>query len=125
MISNILSDTLTQIISSLALVIIGVIVIFNPIPFDFDNSFNIDLKEALILTTALSLDAVCVGIGSSIGGYLSFYFAVFVASFQILFLSLGMIIGKKIIRNFDMPDYVWNILSGIILISFGIVKLLL
>lgn len=122
MISSMLSEFLTKLISSLILIIIGITILIDPIPFDFDNSHNIDIKEAFLLGIALSLDSVCIGIGSSIGGYLSFYFPILVASFQMLFLCIGVIIGKKIIKKFTIPDSIWNVISGIVLMLFGIIK---
>ena len=48
-ISSLLPDFITNIISSIILIIIGIFVLIEPIPFDFDNSHGIDTKEALIL----------------------------------------------------------------------------
>lgn len=123
-IKSILSELVTKAISSGILVIIGILIIIDPIPFDLDHSRAIDTKEALLLGTALSLDSVCVGIGSSIGGYSSSYFPLLVAVFQLVFMAIGMLIGKKIIKNFNVPDKVWNIISGGIIVIFGIVKFL-
>ena len=44
-----LPDFVTNIISSAILVIIGFLILLEPIPFDFDNSHGIDIKEAIIL----------------------------------------------------------------------------
>lgn len=123
-ISLILSDFLTKFISSFILVIIGIIVLIDPIPFDFDNSCNIDMKEAFLLGIALSLDSISVGIGSSIGGYSNIFFPIFSASFQLLFLSLGIFIGKKIVKKTGIPDKTWNFISGTVLILFGFIKFL-
>lgn len=87
LINSVLSELLTKVISSGILIIIGIIILADPIPFDFDNSKGIDTKEALLLGIALSLDSVCVGIGSSIGGYSNLYFPLLASSFQILFIS--------------------------------------
>lgn len=125
LINSILSEVVTKIISSGILVIIGILIIADPIPFDLDHSKAIDIKEALLLGTALSLDSVCVGIGSSIGGYSASYFPLLVALFQLIFMSIGMFIGKKIIKNFDIPDKIWNLISGGIIIVFGIIKFLI
>ena len=124
-ISSLLSELITKIISSTILIIIGIIVLFDPIPFDLNKSNAIDIKEAFLLGTALSLDSVCVGIGSSIGGYSSSYFPLLVALFQLLFMFIGMFIGKKIIKNSCIPDKIWNYISGGIIIIFGIIKFLI
>lgn len=123
-INSLLSEIVTRAISSGILIIIGIIIILDPIPFDLNHSKAIDIKEALLLGTALSLDSVCIGIGYSIGGHSSLYFPLLVAIFQLIFMSLGMFVGKKIIKNFDVPDKFWNIISGVIIIIFGVIKLL-
>lgn len=123
-IGSILPEIMTKLISSGFLILIGIIILIDPIPFDFDNSKAIDIKEALLLGVALSLDSVCVGIGSSIGGYSSVFFPFLVALFQFIFMYVGVFLGKKIIKNFNVPDKIWNILSGGIIIVFGIIKIL-
>ena len=105
------------------LIIIGIVILIDPIPFDFDRSYAIDSKEALILGITLSLDTLSVGICTSIDGYLSLYFPVFVAVFQIMLLFLGITIGNKIMKSFKIPDKIWNFISGFVLILFGILKL--
>lgn len=121
-INSILSELVTKIISSGILILIGILIIADPIPFDLNHSRAIDIKEALLLGTVLSLDSVCVGIGSSIGGYSSVFFPLLVATFQLVFMSIGMFVGKKIIRNTNIPDKIWNLISGGIIIIFGIIK---
>lgn len=103
-INSFLSEILTKIISSGILVIIGIIILVDPIPFDLDNSKSIDIKEALLLGIALSLDSVCVGIGSSIGGYSNFYFPILVATFQIAFMSARNSNRKK---NYQKHKFTW------------------
>lgn len=49
LISSFFSETLTNIISSIILIFIGAFVFFDPIPFDFDHSHGIDIKEAIAL----------------------------------------------------------------------------
>ena len=121
-INTMFSNFITQIISSGILIVLGIIIIIDPIPFDFDKSHILDLKEAFILGIALSLDSVCIGIGSSIGGFCNFSFPIFVTIFQLIFISLGSFIGKKISSNFKIPENYIKIISGAILITFGILK---
>ena len=122
-INSILSEFLTRIISSSILIILGIVIFINPIPFDFDNSKAIDIKEAFFLGICLSLDSICVGIGSSIGGLSNLCFPLLVAIFQLLFISMGIIIGKKLIKKIEIPDNILNILSGGIIVFFGVIKL--
>ncbi len=57
---------------------------------------KIDAKEAIYMGIALSIDSICVGICSSVIGYNSYIFPILVASFQLIFLSFGKLIGEKI-----------------------------
>ncbi len=97
-------------------------IIRNPSSSDLDHSNQIDSKEAIYLGIALSLDAVGIGIGSSMIGFSSFLFPLLVALFQLLFLSLGSYIGRKVQKSFFLPDNIWSIFSGILLIIIAINK---
>lgn len=99
-------------------------IIKNPINSDLDNSNHIDAKEALYLGFAISLDAFCAGVGCSAIGINSFFFPLFISIFHILFLSLGSFIGVKLSSSTKIPDNIWSIISGILLISIGIFKLI-
>lgn len=98
-------------------------IIRNPISSDLDHSHNIDWKESIFLGIALSLDLFCVGMGSSMIGLHSLLFPILVATFQLCFLSLGSYLGKKLSSIRHLPDYTWNLISGIFLIGIGICKL--
>lgn len=128
-IKNVFSTNITNLVGTGILVCMGFFIIWqtlikNPDSFDLDNSKKIDSFEALYLGIAMSLDAFCVGIGSSVIGFSSIIFPLFVASFQVIFLSIGKYIGNKLSSSAKIPDKVWNIISGIILILIGIFKIL-
>lgn len=95
-------------------------IIRNPISSDLDGSKNIDWKEALYLGIALSIDSVCIGICSSVIGYGSLLFPILVALFQLSFLSVGRFLGEKISSVSSIPENIWNVLSGVLLICIGI-----
>lgn len=97
-------------------------IIKNPISSDFDNSKKIDAKEALFLGLALSLDSFCVGMGSGIIGLNSCLFPFLTSLFQLVFLNVGVIFGKKINSLSKLPDNIWSIISGSLLIFIGILK---
>lgn len=97
-------------------------IIKNPINSDLDHSKIIDSKEAIFLGLALSLDSFCIGIGGSIIGINYSLFPFFIAIFQLIFLSLGNFFGRKIYKSSNLPDNIWSIVSGIILIIIGIIK---
>lgn len=150
--NNILSEEITNIIGSLILFFIGLIIIVqtlkrekrqekkvyklfirflgitiqiikDPITSDFDNSKKIDSKEAIYLGTALSLDSFSVGIGAGMLGSISIIFPLIVSLFQIIFLSLGRNIGEKLNKKIHIPSKIWSILSAVLLILIGIVRL--
>lgn len=89
---------------------------------DLNNSNLIESKEALYLGIALSLDSIGIGIGSSIMGLNSFLFPILVAIFQLFFLSLGGYCGKKIKDISNIPENIWSIIAGTLLIFIGISK---
>lgn len=150
--NNILSKKITNIIGSLILFFIGIIILVqtlkrekrqekkvyklfirflgitiqiikDPITSDFDNSKKIDSKEAIYLGTALSLDSFSVGIGAGMLGSISIIFPLIVSLFQIIFLSLGRNIGEKLNKKIHIPSKIWSILSAVLLILIGIVRL--
>lgn len=95
-------------------------IIRNPISSDLDHSKQIDSKEAFYLAIALSMDSIGIGIGSSIMGINFFFFPLLVALFQILFLSIGKLFGSRIKKMSHLPEYIWNFVSGILLIFIGV-----
>ena len=99
-------------------------IIKDPINSDLDNSKIIDIKEAVFLGLALSLDSISIGIGASIALITDITFPLFISIFQIVFLIFGKFIGEKISNISKLPNNIWNILSGLILIFIGIMKLI-
>lgn len=98
-------------------------IIKNPISSDLDHSKLIDPKEALFLGFALSLDSFCIGIGGTMIGISNISFPFLIAIFQLLFLSLGHFLGKRLYHLSHFPDNIWSILSGLLLILIGVFKL--
>ena len=98
-------------------------IIKNPISSDLDHSDSIDIKEAFYLGTTLSIDSFCIGIGSSIIGVNSLIFPVLVSTFQILFLFAGKFFSRLFKAHILLPENCWNLLSGILLITIGLLKL--
>lgn len=99
-------------------------IIRNPSYSDLDKSNQIDSKEALYLGIALSLDSIGIGIGGSIIGLNSFFFPILVAIFQLFFLSLGDFCGTKIRNISNIPENIWSIIAGFLLIFIGLSKLM-
>lgn len=97
-------------------------IIKNPTSSDLDSSNCIDSKEAFFLGFALSLDCFCIGTLGSALGIGSFLFPLFISVFQLAFLSLGNVLGKKLHSLSHLPDNMWSILSGILLIFIGFIR---
>lgn len=116
------SSLITSILSGIIFIIIGFLIIYDPIPFDFDHSKQIDTKESFFLGITLSIDSVCVGIGSSLGNNFAFLFPFLVTFFNLFFLSTGIYFGKKFIVNKKFSNNMLNIISGIFLILIGFSK---
>lgn len=97
--------------------------IFNsPISSDINHSKIIEPQESLILAIALSLDSFCIGICGAITDINLTLFPFLVSILQLIFLSLGSYLGIHI-RNFcKLPQNVWSIISGILLIFIGFLK---
>lgn len=98
-------------------------IIKNPVYSDFNNSNIIEPKEALFLSLALSLDSFCIGTCGSIIGINPIVFPVFISSFQLLFLQIGNFIGRRLNSFTKLPRNIWSIISGILLILIGIIRL--
>lgn len=88
---------------------------------DYDKSKILTSKESLYLATALSLDSLAVGFGSSLGSVR--YVEVIILSLVIGLISLicGISIGKKFIEKIDI-NLSW--LSGAMLIALAIIRYL-
>lgn len=98
-------------------------IIKDPISSDLDKSNLIDAKEAIFLGVALSLDSFAISISSGILGIHSLIFPLLVSIFQLIFINFGHMIGH-LLNNFNkIPDYVWSIISGVLLIFIGFIKL--
>ena len=100
-------------------------IIRDPISSDQDCSQKIDWKESVYLGFALSIDSIGIGICSSMIGPSSLFFPLFVASFQLFFLRIGNFLGKKLSSVSFIPENIWSVLSGVLLITIGISKFFL
>ena len=127
---SIIPENIVKFISVILLICMGIWIILetikNPIILDLNKSNTIELNEAIYLAIALSIDSVCVGISSSSFGIYGLLYPILVPIFQLFFLNSGIILGKKFttMRTFKhIPLKLWNILSGILLISIGIFRI--
>ena len=129
-IKDIFSDFMTKLIGFLILLFMGFFMCFqalrksNEQNFDLDFSNSIDWKEALFLGLALSLDSFCIGIGGSILGINYTIFPFLISIFQLFFISLGNFLCKKLHNLSNLPYNIWYLISGVLLIFIGILKLM-
>ena len=101
---------------------ISVNIVRDPCICDLDNSEHIDPFEAIYLGIALSVDSFAAGISSAVAGFNSFLIPISVGLFQIIFLSLGDVLGTKISSIKKINSKVFIIISGLILIILSIAR---
>ena len=88
---------------------------------DIDNSKTIELKEALILGIALSLNNIGIGIGASILGMNPFITSVLSFIFSLVFIQIGRLLGEFYFSKYFSETA--QIISGLIILSLGIFEL--
>lgn len=124
---NILPTKFFELIGSLILIGMGIFIIIETkgkeYSFDLDHSGFIDYKEACVLGLALSLDSMCIGIGAVALGLNIYLFSILASFLQYAFLSLGNFLGMKLISFKFVPQSIWTIISGSILILIGLFKI--
>ena len=126
-ISALFSPTVSTVLGSSFLIILGVYNIYKTInrpltDYDIDHSNNIDVREALFLGLALSVDSACVGIGSGIIGINDIILPFLVSSFQLVFLNCGNLVANSIAKYVNVSEYALSIFSSFILILVGIFR---
>lgn len=125
--SSLLPIILSESIGSIILFLMGLYIIYKSLAeynADFDKSNNIDIKEALFLGIALSVDSIGIGIGGVNIGVNIYLYSIFVSLFNIIFLTIGRLLGNKITSISNVPISSWSILSGGLLIFISILNLL-
>jgi len=106
-------------IASLGLIIN---ILQEPEQADLDYSGAISNQEAVILGTALALDAFGAGIGAAMTGYSILLTSIFVTSFKFVLLRLGVYLGAN--TTTDYCDSNLKLTPGLILITLGLLKLI-
>ena len=98
-------------------------VIRNPDEGDIDRSGVIDIREALLLGLALSVDAIGVGIGSALAGISSLLIPFAAGIFQMLLLHIGTRLGAKLGNSSRINKKVLSMMPGILLITMALVRI--
>lgn len=89
---------------------------------DIDGSGNIELKEAISLALALSINNFALGIGGSMSGISIPLTTIFTFIFSVFILIIGLKIGNSFLSKI-FGKYS-DLLSAIIIIAMGIFQLL-
>lgn len=102
----------------------GVQVFKNSKVGDVDNSGVIDIREAFLLTLALSVDALVAGIAGGILSLSVWLFPLTTGVLQTLFLCSGIILGNIMKGKIKLHDKYISVFAGIAIIAFSFLKLL-
>lgn len=142
LIGNILSmffnDFILTLLGSFLLLILGSQIIIKEIiknreikrrniKYEGNEIYNLDeitFKDAIMLAMAISMDAMAAGISASLIGIKTMFFPILVMIAHVIFLNLGMFFGKNVKNISNIPQNLWSIISGILLILIASVKLL-
>ena len=92
--------------------------------YDFNNSNEIDKKEAVFLGLALSIDSFCVGLGSGIIGFNDILLPIFVSVFQLFFINCSANIANLLLSKFNISENILSYISSFSLILLGTLKIL-
>ena len=79
-------------------------------------------QEALFLAVALSLDSFCIGICGSIADINLVLFPIFVSTLQLCFLNFGTFVGFNINKFYRLPQNIWSVIAGFLLIFIGFLR---
>lgn len=91
---------------------------------DLNGSKRIDPFESIYLGFALSIDSFGAGVGGGAAGLFLPILPFLTAFCQAVFLSLGCLMGKKLKVVSQIRENVWVMLSGVLLIIIGFLRLL-
>ena len=97
----------------------------SPANYDFNASKIIEPKEAFYVGFALSVDSFAGGLSYVIAGFYSKFVPFIVGILQFLFLSLGILLGKKLSKSNKIKANYFTVLAGIIFIILSVFKLVL
>lgn len=92
-----------------------------PMSADLDKSGTITGWEAVLLGTALSLDAMGAGVGASMLGFPPIYLAIMVGIMSSLFAGIGIKFGASLSRVVWLQRF--SFIPGLLLICIGLWKI--
>lgn len=93
-----------------------------PLAADYDRSKRISVPEACVLGLVLALDAFAAGIGAAVLGFPPVLTALAVMIASLLFVSKGLLAGKRLLNSLNRLTVQW--IPGSIIMIIGLLKLL-
>jgi len=99
-----------------------VTILRDPTRSDIDNSRSISGLEALFLGAALSVDSIGVGLGYSLSGRVGILDVFIVGLVQLLFLSLGNALGRKLHTARFLPSDKLQLVSCAVILFLLILR---
>lgn len=100
---------------------LAVKILREPTAADINTSGVIDIKEALLLGSALALDAFGAGFGAAAAGFGIIWTTILVSITSLLFLSVGLYIGSKKLVYLNQKVTIY--LPGALLIALAVFKM--
>ncbi|WP_047984420.1 sporulation membrane protein YtaF [Ornithinibacillus californiensis] len=97
-------------------------VLTTPDKADLDRSGTISIGEAILLGTALALDAFGAGIGAAILGYSPIFTPILIAVMSGVFLYYGIRTGNLLVKSKRLERM--NFLPPVVLITLGVLNLI-
>lgn len=101
---------------------ITVNIIKDPISCDIDRSKSIDSLEACYMGVALSVDSFAAGVSTGITGMSSIAVVAMCGGCQLLFLCMGLLLGKHLRLVKNINDKIFTVISGALLIVLSIIR---
>ncbi len=98
-------------------------VLKDPEEGDLDRSGVIDIKESLLLGLALSIDAIGVGVGSSMAGLASAAIPFAIGLFQLFFLYAGIFLGRKAAGIGRLNKKAVSLAPGLLLLVLALLRI--
>ena len=87
---------------------------------DADHSGSIDLKESVILSLALTINNLALGLAASITGLDIFLTSIITFIFSIILVPLGIFISKKFLNKFIIEK--GSLISGVIILFLALIE---
>ena len=87
---------------------------------DTDNSGSIDLKESVILSLALTINNLALGLAASITGLDIYLTSIITFIFSIILVPFGIYISKKFLNKFIVEK--GSLISGVIILFLALIE---